>query len=126
MPIKPKNLVFRIRKQYYEDIIAGKKTVEYRKNTEFWQKRVFGMPMSKMNLVDTRRFLEYYTIEYYSTKTAKFYTRPFTAVFICGKRIHRREITDIELMPTPEWFSDQGKEDIDTSTCFAFHLGKEM
>jgi hypothetical protein len=45
------------------------------------------------------------------------------AVFICGKQIHRREVTGIERTLTPKYFSEQGKLDVNTPTCLAFHLG---
>lgn len=47
-------------------------------------------------------------------------------VFLCGKRIHRRKILSVALMKTPEDFSDQGKKDVDTKTCFAFYLGAAL
>lgn len=122
MESKPKSLVFRIRKQYYEDIVIGKKVVEYRANTEFWQKRVFGMSESEMNLpgiVQTDFPFKWWVV-------SKHFERPLIAVFICGKRVHRREIMAIERMPTPAWFSSQGKKDVNTPTCLVFHLGKEI
>lgn len=48
------------------------------------------------------------------------------AVFICGKRVHRREIIKVEHIPTPSWFSEQGKSDVSTETCFAIHLGERI
>ena len=49
--------VFRIRKRYFDAIVSGKKTVEFRKDSDYWRKRL------KPSLD--------------------------TAVFICGKRVHR-------------------------------------
>lgn len=45
------------------------------------------------------------------------------AVFICGKRSHRREITMISRHQTPGDFSAQGKQDVNTPYCFNFYLG---
>lgn len=89
MPLK--SAVFRIRKEYFDAIVSGDKTIEYRKDSPFWRKRLFASPQ--------------------------------IAVFICGKRVHRREITDIYLMNTPSDFSEQGKSDVPTEMCFAIHLG---
>lgn len=48
------------------------------------------------------------------------------AVFICGKRVHRRKITYVQKTKTPDWFSEQGKADVNTPTCFAIYLGEEF
>lgn len=90
-------LVFRIRKRYFDAIVNGKKKTEFRKDSEFWRKRILG----KEHLLDE-------------------------AVFICGKRIHRRRIIDIIRMKTPFGFSEQGKSDVDTVNCFAISLGIEI
>lgn len=37
-----KGIVFRVRKKYFDDIVAGTKTVEYRRDGESWRKRAFG------------------------------------------------------------------------------------
>jgi hypothetical protein len=91
------SLVFRIRKRYFDAIVCGEKTTEFRRASPFWRKRIVG----KDETLDT-------------------------AVFICGKEVHRRQITMIQEVDTPSWFSEQGKKDVDTSTCFAIHLGKQI
>lgn len=48
------------------------------------------------------------------------------AVFICGKRVHRRRILEVAHIRTPNWFSEQGKQDVNTPTCFAIYLGAEI
>ena len=90
------SLVFRIRKIYFDAIVSGEKTVEFRPHSEFWMKRIDGKEE-----VDT-------------------------AIFICGKRVHRRQIVQIELVKTPAWFSEQGKKDVSTPYCYAVHLGLEV
>jgi len=90
------SLVFRIRKQYFEAIVSGEKTVEYRPHTDFWEKRIRGE------------------------------TDLTTAVFICGKRVHRRKIVEIQLIRTPDWFSAQGQKDVSTVYCYAIYLGSEV
>jgi hypothetical protein len=106
------NLVFRIRKKYFDDIVSGKKTIEFRKDSLFWQKRIHtivescGVKLSETNIV----FPE---------------PSPIIGVFICGKRIHRRTVEQIVRMSTPS-FSEQGKKDVNTPFCFAFHLGQPI
>jgi len=39
-PKKMKSLVLRIRKRYFKFIISGDKKVEYRKHSQFWEKRI--------------------------------------------------------------------------------------
>lgn len=90
------SLVFRIRKRYFDAIVSGEKTTEFRQASQFWRKRITG----KGETLDT-------------------------AVFICGKQVHRRRITLIQEVETPTWFSEQGKKDVDTPTAFAIHLGVE-
>lgn len=91
------SLVFRIRKQYFDAIVSGEKTTEFRPTSPFWRKRIEG----KGESLDT-------------------------AVFICGKLIHRRKITLIQEVETPSWFSKQGQRDVDTPTAYAIHLGSEI
>lgn len=88
-----KSLALRIRKRYFDAIVSGEKTVEFRKASPFWRKRIRDTDV---------------------------------AVFVCGKRTHRRKITYIQEIKTPDWFSDQGKQDVDTETCFAIYLGTEV
>jgi len=85
-----KKAVFRIRKPYFDAIVRGEKTVEYRKFSKFWLKRLENVDV---------------------------------AVFICGKQKHCRKIVRVDQIQTPSFFSNQGKRDIDTASCFAIHLG---
>jgi len=91
-----KSLVLRIRKRYFDAIVSGEKTVEFRRDSEFWRKRIIGKADVEI------------------------------ATFICGKRVHRRKITSIHRIKTPSWFSEQGKKDVDTSLCFVINLGGEV
>lgn len=108
-----KKLSFRIRKQYFELIERGIKTVEYRKDIPFWHVRL-------TNLFSEEAIQGNFEI------TPMLSGVELEAVFICGKQIHRREITGISRIKTPEWFSDQGKKDVDTPTCLAFYLGSAL
>ena len=110
-----KKLSFRIRKRYFDAIVRGEKTVEYRRYIPFWITRVANILTDPKTIFPTFPALGIIS-----------FPVAVTGVFICGKRIHRREITNIAIMKTPDDFSDQGKKDVDTKFCFAFHLGEEI
>lgn len=93
-----KKLVLRIRRKYFDAIVSGEKTTEFRKDSVFWRKRIDGKGVEG---------------------------EPWIAVFISGLRVHRREITLIQKIDTPE-FSEQGKKDVSTPKCYAIHLGKTV
>lgn len=97
-----KSFVFRIRKRYFDAIDSGEKTVEYRRDSSFWRKRL----ESLVKLPNRDAWMPEEAI----------------AVFICGKCVLRKKIIYIERIRTPIWFSEQGKKDVDTETCLAFHL----
>jgi hypothetical protein len=105
-------LVFRIRKRYYDQIVVGTKTVEYRRDIAFWQVRIANI-FSKEAIQGNFQL------------TAALSGCEIEAVFICGKRKHVRVCLGIERIPTPDYFSEQGKKDVNTPTCLAFHLGEE-
>ena len=98
-----KSVSFRIRRQYFDDIVKGKKKVELRKHSDYWKKRLLKRNPMAM---------------------------PDIAVFVCGKRIHRREIIDIgigepeKILGRP--LSEQGKKDIPTEKCIGVVLGREV
>jgi hypothetical protein len=109
--------VFRIRQRYFDAIVAGTKTVEYRKDTKFWQVRIFhAVPcLGEVQVYDSRML--------FSTPGD---WNLAIAVFICGKRKHQRWIRKIKRMPTPPYFSEQGKKDVNTPTCLGFQLGEVL
>lgn len=93
-----KKVSFRIRRQYFDKIVSGEKKEELRSYTEFWIKRLLKLPHPKI------------------------------AVFVCGKDVHRRWITDIYI-EKPEKIlgrplSPQGQQDIITEECIVIELGE--
>lgn len=113
MKSKMRWVLFRIRKQYLDDIMTGKKNVEYRRNSAFWIKSVSRILGANVD----NPFI----------KIAKeSFKEPVGAVLVSGPRIYRKEIVFIERIKTPSWFSEQGDKDVDTPLCWAFHLGKEI
>ncbi|MCK5608490.1 hypothetical protein KAR91_41800 [Candidatus Pacearchaeota archaeon] len=105
-----KRLVFRIRKVYFDQIVAGTKKVELRKFSSFWRVRVRNLKSVGV------------------CGGGSLIMEEVLGVFICGKRIHRRKVIAIG-MGNPKDFlerelSDQGKADVG-DVCFAFYLGDE-
>lgn len=99
-----KSVSFRIRRQYFDDIVSGKKKVELRKLSSFWKNRLLRCHSDD---------------------------RPDVAVFVCGKDVHRREITFIGIGSAEHFLgrkpSEQGIKDIgDAVSVIAIGLGKEM
>lgn len=112
---------FRIRKPYFEAIVEGKKTIEYRKASPYWRKRIQNWAADRG--LDALFPL---TLEKGCVAFKGSFQDDTTAVFICGKRIHRRKIWGITLMHTPSSLSAQGRKDLDSDFCFAFHLGEAI
>jgi hypothetical protein len=93
--------VFRVRREYFDQIRAGAKNVELRKDSPFWFQRLLG-PLP-----------------------------PSIALFICGHRKIYRRIVEIRPYQDPEEIlgrplSEQGRRDIPTRTCFAIFLGEAV
>jgi len=92
-----KAVSLRVRKIYFDKIVAGTKRIELRKDSPFWRKRLWeGEPVS-------------------------------TATFVCGKQVHRRWVVGISLGRPENFLgkplSEQGKKDIPTEYCFGIYLG---
>lgn len=104
--IKTKSVYLRIRKIYFDQIVAGTKKVELRRASKFWRKRLFS-------------------------------TKPDIAVFICGKKVHRRGIEKVEIV---YWYeiplilgraiSEQGQKDLNLNenndAVYGIWLGDEI
>ncbi len=92
----------RVRKEHYEAIVSGEKKVELRPYSDYWRKR-----LEKVNPV----------------------MEDVIAVFICGKRVHRRKVLSIfvgepeKILDRP--LSEKGKLDIPTQLAYVFFLGEE-
>jgi hypothetical protein len=94
-----KAVVFRVRREYFDQIFAGTKNVELRTDSLFWRQRLLGPHP------------------------------PSIALFICGHRKIYRRIVEIRPYQDPELIlgrplSAQGKKDIPTPKCFAIFLGE--
>jgi hypothetical protein len=117
-----KKLVFRIRKSYFDAIIKGDKNIEYRRDIHYWQIRIANLfpDHFQQKFFDTEAIFRVYGKDGVHGKDE------IEGVFICGKRKHSRLVLIIERIHTPSFFSKQGKKDVDTKNCLAFHLGREV
>ena len=99
LKLPEKRIAFRIRRVYYDQIVAGTKTEEIRTLKPFWIKRL-------LNHEDP----------------------PTIAVFINKKDVHRRRILSIRI-DDPEKvlgraLSEQGKQDIQSEQAIIVELGE--
>lgn len=100
--VEEKTVVFRIRKEYFDQIVSGEKTYELRALSDYWRKRLLkaGKP-------------------------------PKRALFLCGKRTHLRRILHCFISRAAEIhgrnISEQGRKDLALDTheghCIAVKLG---
>lgn len=81
------------------------------------RREYFGPLKSHDKNIEFRRFCQYW---------AKALEGAKVAVLLCGKDVHRRWIKHVDHIPTPLNFSEQGKKDVPTATCFAIHLGGDV
>lgn len=109
--MKPYHLVFRVRRKYFNDIVDGVKKIEYRKASPFWKTRV-----QNLSVVYATTEIDMPLVPF------AIHVENVIGIFICGKDVHRRTVPQIDYIYTPRWFSEIGKKDVDTDTCFAFHL----
>ncbi|GAI95939.1 unnamed protein product [marine sediment metagenome] len=91
---------FRVRRVYFDKIVAGEKKEEIRSYTEFWFKRLISGG------------------------------QPEVTVFLCGKDVHRRRIKSVyiefpeKVLGRP--LSLQGLQDLYTESCIIVELGEEV
>jgi hypothetical protein len=79
-----------IKRKYFDAIVKGEKHTEYRATSPFWRKRIDGKGLGLDCIV-----------------------------LICGKDVHRRQILQIQELPTEPWLKGM----VDTPTMYAIHLG---
>jgi len=98
-------LSFRIRRCYFDQIVAGTKDVEVRKRSPFWDCRAHAA--------------RDYIVAGYQV----------VAVFVCGLEVHRRMVKSVLEYDAPcevlgREPSEQGKQDIGEGPVWGFHLGE--
>jgi len=100
-------LVFRIRKIYFDQIMAGTKTREVRASKRFWYIRALKANHDLLEGKEVR------------------------AVFLCGKLRHTRRLERVRCFETAKEAlgrepSEQGKKDIGEGPVYGFDLGRVM
>ncbi len=93
----------RVRRRYYNAIVAGFQLVELRRRTPFWEARLEKIRLGKATAI---------------------------AVFLCGKRTHRRRITEVRVGYAYQFLgrepTEQGRKDIGDGLVYAIFLGEEV
>jgi hypothetical protein len=100
-------LSFRIRQNYFEEIVFGVKDSEVRRASKFWNKRVY-RALRELNAGNR-----------------------VVAVFVCGKKVHRRYVRNVwrydsaaeALFRKP---SKQGRKDLGRGAVWKFRLGSPV
>lgn len=98
---------FRIRRIYFDQIVRGEKTIEFRRWCPYWFRVAFRVGVC------------------FNSEPPV----PVVAVFVCGKNVHRRR-----LVRKPTYYADaqaalgrapsvQGAKDLGTGQVIGFHLG---
>lgn len=98
---------FRIRTGYFVQIVAGGKNSEVRRVSTYWTKIV---NHAQQELAAGHRVI---------------------GVFVCGKRVHRREVLKITIFGKPELAlgrppSEQGRNDLGYGPVYKFSLGHDV
>lgn len=105
----PYRVSLRIRRKHFDAIVAGFKLVELRRRSPFWISR-----LEKIRLQLGQRAFGQRDI----------------AVFVCGKREHRRRITEVKVGYAYQFLgrppSDEGRRDLGDGLVYAIFLGEEV
>jgi hypothetical protein len=132
--MKPKFIVLWIRLQDFTAIVDDRKKTEYRKDSEFWKVRLDGLRQvsdvagkTHVLMSDCVHFPEKHPKddclwgpkENYCDGCQNYVQIKRVALFMCGPRVHKREITKIEHVPNANTFQ------VPTPMCYAIHLGEE-
>lgn len=99
----PYHVNLRTRRKHFDAIQAGFKMVEIRRWSAFWRARLEKVRLHKV---------------------------PAIAVFLCGKRQHRRRITEVKVGHAYQFLgrplSDEGRQDVGDGLVYAIFLGAEV
>jgi len=112
-------LVFRVKKAYYEQIVAGTKQIEYRAQTPYWLKVTAHLNKFFERTLGLKTWLQTDRTEPWTAEVIG-----IQAVFItCLKgQSHTRQVNAIGQIQTPP----ELKQLINTPRCYTFHLGAEV
>lgn len=129
--MKPVSVVFRIRRCYFDQIVQGEKTSEFRADKEYWRKTVIRLVGELPE--GTKRWIHDNGAKFSDPNDHFFfvfddYKEPI-AVFICGKDVHRRYLIGIRSHNSAKEGlgrepSDQGRKDLGEGAVWEFKLGE--
>lgn len=125
-----KKIVFRINKEYFDEIRDNSKTVEFRSFTTFWKKRL--QPLSDF-YAETLALLQKHQEDgdFPNGEKGEEFKKDVQrvlelnelseaeAVFICGKDVLQRKIIGVKYIPTP---SNIDKRLVRTASCYAINI----
>lgn len=102
------SLPFRVRRVYFDQIVSGIKTAEFRRLSDYWSHRV-------QRIIDS----------------GKSQRALWVAVFLCGRKVHRRRILKVSIHPNARAAlgrepTSHGRLDLGDGMVVAFHLGEEV
>lgn len=103
------HIVFRIRRRYLDEILAGTKKKEIRRASDYWRKRAAAL----------------------YTYLARSGGKVGVGVFVCGTDVHRYELVGCGLAETPEQALGreptlQGRKDLGDGPVIVFVLGNKV
>lgn len=111
-------VIFRVKKAYYEQIVAGTKTTEFRADSPYWHKALISLNKFFERVFGWKDWLHTQTIAPWTAEV-----KGVQAVFICAKgQKHVREVKAIGQQATPA----DVREIVGTPRCFTFYLGAEI
>ncbi len=111
-------IIFRVKKAYYDQIVAGTKTTEYRADTPYWHKVLSSLNKFLERVFGWRDWLHAQTIAPWHAEV-----KGVQAVFICAKgQKHVREVKAIGQNKTPA----DVQTVVTTPRAFIFELGDEI
>lgn len=98
----PVRVSLRIRRKHFDAILTGEKMMEIRRRSPFWIARLEKIRLGRNHAI---------------------------AVFLCGKKIHRRRIVSIKVGYAYQFLgrppSDEGRRDVGDGLVYAIFLGEE-
>lgn len=127
---EPRKVVFRIRRIYFDQIVAGTKTSEFRADKPYWRKVILRV-MSDLS-EGTRKWILSKGAKFSDPNDRFFFGFSYGAqpigIFICGKSVHRRYIRAILSHQSARLGlgrepSEQGRKDLGEGAVWEFVLG---
>jgi hypothetical protein len=122
---------FRIRRVYFDQIVKGEKTEEFRRDNDYWTKVVRRLCCPHCQKFISRRDTLHPAINFSYPYAGSTCSGPHIAVFLCGKDVYRCQMISVHHYATARDGlgrdpSDQGKKDIGEGPVWGFKLGRKV